>query len=389
MNRRRLVVARAKQALTGVDIGPLERPVRARIPVIAVTGTNGKTTTTRLISHLVSSAGKVPGWSSTDGIVIDGEVVETRRLVGTQAVPARVLADPQVQVAVTETARGGILLRGIGVAANDVSVVTNISADHLGTLGVHTLEQLAEVKSVVVRITKPTGWAVLNADDDRVWAMRTVTRARIWAYSLDPDTPRLAEALDSGGRAITVVDGEIVVLERALDPVRVLPVRSVPLTLGGASTVNVSNVLAATAAVLGIGCPLDDVRTGLASFTASAELNAGRLNCYLVGDDAESGTVVILDLAHNEASLASLLDVGANLRRPDGELVVVVTTAGDRSDEAIHQMGAIAAAAADRMATADKEHYLRGRAPGEMDLLWRSGAAEAGITDVPELSPTS
>jgi cyanophycin synthetase len=236
---------------------------------------------------------------------------------------------------------------------------------------------------VVVRITKPTGWAVLNADDDLVWAMRTVTRAKIWAYSLDPDTPRLAEALDSGGRAITVVDGEIVVLERALDPVRVLPVRSVPLTLGGASTVNVSNVLAATAAVLGIGCPLDDVRTGLASFTASAELNAGRLNCYLVGDDAETGTVVILDLAHNEASLASLLDVGANLRRRDGELVVVVTTAGDRSDEAIHQMGAIAAAAADRMATADKEYYLRGRAPGEMDLLWRSGAAEAGITDVP------
>ena len=186
-----------------MDIGPLERPLRAHIPVIAVTGTNGKTTTTRLISHLVSSCGKVPGWSSTDGIVIDGEVVETGDWSG-PAVPARVLADPRVQVAVTETARGGILLRGIGVAANDVSVVTNISADHLGTLGVHTLDQLAEVKSVVVRITKPTGWAVLNADDDRVWAMRTVTRARIWAYSLDPDTPRLAEALASGGRAITV-----------------------------------------------------------------------------------------------------------------------------------------------------------------------------------------
>ena len=134
---------------------------------IAVTGTNGKTTTTRLISHLISTGGRVPGWSSTDGIVIDGEVVETGDWSGPGGA-ARVLEDPRVQVAVTETARGGILLRGIGLASNDVSVVTNISADHLGTLGVHTVEQLAEVKSVVPRITKPTGWAVLNAQDDLV-----------------------------------------------------------------------------------------------------------------------------------------------------------------------------------------------------------------------------
>ena len=168
-----------------------------------MTGTNGKTTTTRLIAHLVKAGGRIPGWSSTDGIFIDGEVVETGDWSGPGGA-ARVLEDPRVQVAVTETARGGILLRGVGTAVNDVSVVTNISADHLGLLGVHTVEQLAEVKSVVVRITKPNGWTVLNADDPLVRAMRSVSRARPWFYSPDPDNPHLDEALEAGGRAITV-----------------------------------------------------------------------------------------------------------------------------------------------------------------------------------------
>ncbi len=374
-------VARATQALAEVDPGPVQRPVRAKIPVIAVTGTNGKTTTTRLISHLVSACGRVPGWSSTDGILIDGEVVERGDWSGPGGA-ARVLSEPRVQVAVTETARGGILLRGIGVAANDVSVVTNISADHLGSLGVHTVEQLAEVKSVVVRITKPTGWAVLNADDDLVYRMHSVTRARIWAYSTDPGNARLTTVVQNGGRAITVRDGDVVVLERGFDPVPVLPVRSIPLTLGGASMVNVSNVLAATAAGLGLGLPLAGVRAGLISFAGNSTLNAGRLNCYLVGTSIEDSTVVILDLAHNEASLTSLLDVGANLRRPGGQLAVIATTAGDRADDAVHDMGALAAGAADLLVVADKEHYLRGRVSGEMVDLWRSGATEAGVLDV-------
>ena len=189
------VLARVPALVTAKDAGEAVRALRPRIPVIAVTGTNGKTTTTRLIAHLMAKAGHVPGWSSTDGIVVAGEVLETGDWSGPGGA-GRVLADPRVTVAVTETARGGILLRGVGTASNDVSVVTNISADHLGLLGVHTLDQLARVKAVVPRITKPTGWAVLNADDPLVLGMRMVTRARPWLYSLDPGHPALRQALE-------------------------------------------------------------------------------------------------------------------------------------------------------------------------------------------------
>ncbi|MTD17288.1 Mur ligase [Nakamurella sp. YIM 132087] len=371
-------LAGIKERVTGREPGEPVRPLRPRIPVIAVTGTNGKTTTTRLIAHLMRADGRVPGWSSTDGIVIDGETVETGDWSGPGGA-ARVLEDPRVTVAVTETARGGILLRGVGTAVNDVSVVTNISADHLGLLGVHTIEQLAEVKSVVARITKPTGWTVLNADDPLVRAMRTVSRARPWFYSPDPENPYLAEALDAGGRAITVLDGVIAVLERGLEPRLLLPVAEVPLTLAGTSRVNVANTLAATAAALAIGAKPDAVREGLRTFSSSAADNAGRLNVYGVGTCA-----VVLDLAHNEASLESLLEVAGRLRTGSGELVAILGTAGDRTDEAIHAMGSIAAAAADRLMIAGKDKYLRDRAPGEMEQLWRAGAAEAGTLDVPE-----
>ena len=365
-------------AMAGVDPGETVRPLRPSVPVIAVTGTNGKTTTTRLISHLMQADGRVPGWSSTDGIVIDGVEVESGDWSGPGGA-ARVLSDPHVTVAVTETARGGILLRGVGTAANDVSVVTNISADHLGLLGIHTIQQLAEVKSVVAKITKASGWTVLNADDPLVRAMRSVSRARPWFYSPDPDNPYLEEALEAGGKAITVIDGDIVVLSRGLDPTTVLPVAQVPLTLAGSSRVNVSNALAATAAALGVGASLEAVRAGLRSFAPDAEHNAGRLNVYLIDTLA-----IVLDLAHNEASLASLLEVTDALRAKSGQLAVVVGTAGDRTDEAIHAMGEMAAAASDVLVIAGRAKYLRGRPPGEMEDLWRSGAAEAGVLDVAE-----
>jgi cyanophycin synthetase len=372
----RAAIAAVRTAMTGVEAGETVRAIRPQIPVVAVTGTNGKTTTTRLIAHLLAADGQVPGWSSTDGIVIAGEVVETGDWSGPGGA-ARVLADPRVTVAVTETARGGILLRGVGTAVNDVSVVTNISADHLGLLGVHTLAQLAEVKSVIVRITKPTGWTVLNADDPLVREMRSVSRARPWLFSPDPDNPHLAEALDAGGRAITVRDGVIVVLALGLDPRPVLPVAEIPLTMAGVSRVNVENVLAATAAALALGVSERALVEGLRSFRPDAQHNSGRLNCYLLGE-----VVVVLDLAHNEASLDSLLDVAEALRLPGGELVAVVATAGDRPDEAIHAMGVMTGARADRMVVAGKHKYLRGRAPDEMDEVWIGGAAESGMVDV-------
>jgi len=369
---------RIPDELAGHDPGETIAPLRPSIPVIAVTGTNGKTTTTRLIAHLVRTGGRTPGWSSTDGIFIDGVEVESGDWSGPGGA-GRVLADPSVQVAVTETARGGILLRGVGTAVNDVSVVTNISADHLGLLGVHTLEQLAEVKSVIVRITRPSGWTVLNADDPLVRAMRSVSRAKPWFFSPDPDNHYLADALDAGGRAITVIDGRIVILGRGHDPTDVLGLGEVPVTMAGASAVNTANALAATAAAVAVGVPLDAVRQGLRTFTTGAEHNAGRLNVYAV-----DGTTVVLDLAHNEASLASLLSVAGALRLPGGDLAVVLGTAGDRPDEAIHAMGAMAARAADRLVVARRTKYTRGRPAGEMEAIWRAGAAEAGVVDVGE-----
>ncbi len=372
----RPALAAIPAAMAGTDAGDQVQPIKPGVPVVAVTGTNGKTTTTRLIAHLVKTGGRIPGWSSTDGIFIDGQQVDDGDWSGPGGA-ARVLEDPNVQVAVTETARGGILLRGLGIATNDVSVVTNISADHLGLLGVHTVQQLAEVKSVVVRVTKPTGWCVLNADDPLVLGMRRFTRARPWFYSPDPANPHLAEALDAGGRAVTVLAGEIAVLSKGSDPIRIIDLADVPLTMAGASRVNVQNALAATAAALAVGVKRDRVREGLRTFAADATHNAGRLNSYLV-----ESTAVVLDLAHNEASLSSLLEVTAALRLPGGALGVVTSTAGDRSDEAIHAMGAMAAAAADVMVIAGKSKYLRGRPAGQMDDLWAGGAAEAGVAGV-------
>ncbi len=369
---------RVPERLAGHDPGETITPLRPAIPVIAVTGTNGKTTTTRLIAHLVKTGGRTPGWSSTDGIFIDGVEVETGDWSGPGGA-GRVLADPSVQVAVTESARGGILLRGVGTAVNDVSVVTNISADHLGLLGVHTLEQLAEVKSVIVRITKPGGWTVLNADDPLVRAMRSVSRAKPWFYSPDSENPYLDDALEAGGRAITVLDGKVVILGRGHDPTEVIDLADVPVTLAGASAVNTANALAATAAAIAIGVPLDAVRTGLRTFTTGAEHNAGRLNVYDL-----AGTAIVLDLAHNEASLESLLAVARALTEPGGQLATVLGTAGDRPDEAIHAMGAIAARTADRLLVAGRTKYGRGRPDGEMEAIWRAGAAEAGVLDIAE-----
>ena len=157
--------------------------------MVAVTGTNGKTTTSRMIAYVAQRAGRSVGWSSTDGVYLNGVLVEAGDYSGPSGA-GQVLQLPGVQLAVTETARGGILRRGVGVAYNDVSVVTNISADHLGLGGIDTLDQLAEVKAVITRITKPTGVCVLNADDPRTFAMRLGTRARVWVFTIDPTRRR-------------------------------------------------------------------------------------------------------------------------------------------------------------------------------------------------------
>src|SRR5215213_1893230 len=363
-------------ALRDVEAGPGPSLPVPKIPTVAVTGTNGKTTVTRLIAHMGMRAGLVTGWSNTDGIYRDGELVEEGDWSGPGGA-ARVLAQPGVQLAVLETARGGILRRGVGVAHNDVAVVTNISADHLGLGGIHTLDQLAEVKATIVRITRAGGWVVLNADDPRTLAMRRLSRARPFVFGLDPDAPGLREAQTEGGRAATVLDGDLVVLTRGRVE-RLLPVLDVPVTLAGLASFNVANALAAAAAGLAVGLPAEAVLEGLRSFRPDPGQNPGRMNILDL-----DGRAVIVDMAHNEASLLALLEVARGLRLPGGRVLAMTGTAGDRTDELIRSLGELAARGADRVVIGEKHRYLRGRDPAELIRLLREGAATVGVTDVP------
>ncbi|MEJ7705980.1 MAG: Mur ligase family protein [Nocardioidaceae bacterium] len=360
------------------ELGSKPTTLTPKIPVIAVTGTNGKTTTCRMIGHIARLAGLHVGWSSTDGIYADGQLVEAGDYSGPSGA-GRVLGQPGVQLAVTETARGGILLRGIGVRHNDVSVVTNVSADHLGMQGIDTLDQLAEVKSVVPHITKPSGWAVLNGDDPRVLAMRAVIPARHWVFCLSPDSPSLREVVGAGGRGSTVIDGAVCVLAPGVDPDPLLPVTDVPMTVAGLSRYNVQNALAAASAALAVGLPRDAVIAGLRSFTPDFEHNPGRMNMYSL-----RGLTVVVDLAHNEAGLDALLEVTHGLLAPGGRSLLALGTAGDRSDDLLRSLGEKGARGSDVMIIVHKERYLRGRSPQELAALYRQGAAVVGVTDIPD-----
>lgn len=357
--------------------GEPARQVTPRIPVVAVTGTNGKTTTTRLLAHLGMTAGLSTAWSSTEGVFAQGELIEPGDYSG-PAGARTVLAVPGVQLGVLETARGGMLLRGLGVSANDVSVVTNVSADHLGQQGIDTLDQLAEVKAIITRVTRPTGWCVLNGDDPRVWAMRAGTRATPWVFTLDPDSPAIRQALDAHGRAIVVLDGWVSVLSGDGTVDRLVSILDVPVTLSGLSRHNTANALAATAAALAIGIPEDAVIAGLRTFAPDARLNPGRMNVHSV-PIPEGSVTVIVDMAHNEAGLEALLDVAHGLVTPGSRVRLALGTAGDRTDEILRTMGEIAGRRADDILLAHKEVYLRGRTRDEMEAPLRAGLADSGV----------
>ncbi len=373
-------VGHAAERVAASPEGPVPHTITPRIPVVAVTGTNGKTTTSRMIAHIARTAGRVVGWSNTDGIYLDGELIEAGDYSGPSGA-GRVLGLPGVEFAVTETARGGILLKGIGVTRNDVSVVTNVSADHLGQQGIDTLDQLAEVKAVVPRITRRRGWAVLNGDDPRVFAMRSAIRAHPWVFSRDANSPAIRETLDSGGRATTVIDGWVCVLRPSADPEPLIELVDVPMTLAGLSRFNVENTLAAASAALAIGIPRETVVEGLRSFRPDAEHNPGRMNFFTVPVDGGHASVVI-DLAHNEAGLEALLEIMNGVRRPGARLLLGLGAVGDRTDELIGRLGEIGAMGADVVAIGHKQHYLRGRSLEELDGLLRDGAERVGVTDV-------
>ena len=370
-------VSAAAAEVAAADPGEPPSTITPRIPVVAVTGTNGKTTTSRMVAHIARTSGLVVGWSNTDGIYRDGVLVEAGDYSGPSGA-GRVLSLPGVQLAVTETARGGILLKGMGISRNDVSVVTNVTADHLGQQGIDTVDQLAEVKSVVPRSTRKSGWAVLNGDDPRVLAMRAVTAGQPWIFSRDPDSPSVREALDAGGRATTVIDGWISVLAPGADPDPLVELVDVPMTLAGLSRFNIENALAAASAALAVGLGREHVVTGLRSFRPDAEHNPGRMNFFSLPGDVS----VVMDLAHNEAGLEALLEIMDGVRRPGARLMLGLGAVGDRTDELIDALGEIGAKGSDVVAIGHKAHYLRGRSMDGIDRLLRAGAARVGVTDI-------
>ncbi len=374
-------VSVAAQTVASSDPGDGPTTLEPRVPVVAVTGTNGKTTTSRMVAHIGREWGKVVGWSNTDGVYVDGVLVEPGDYSGPSGA-GRVLAHENVELAVTETARGGILLKGIGLTHNDVSVVTNVSADHLGLHGIDTLDQLAEVKAVVPRITAPEGWAVLNADDPRVLSMRWVVKSQVWVFSRDPDSPAVRDVLGDGGRATTVIDGWLCVLEPDADPDPLLELVDVPMTLAGLSHYNVENALAAASAALAVGIPRDVVVAGLRSFLPDAEHNPGRMNCFTV-PVSDGEVTVVMDLAHNEAGLEAMFEIMHGIRPEGARVLLGLGVVGDRSEELIEKLGEIAARDADVVAIGHKEKYFRGRTAEELEGLMRAGAERVGVTAVP------
>jgi len=371
-------LARVTERLNTSPAGERAWVPEPHVPTVGITGTNGKTTTTRMIGNLLVAAGRRAAWNSTDGVYVDGRLVEAGDWAGFGGA-GRVLETPSLDVAVLEIARGGILRRGIGVRHLDVAVVTNVTADHLGELGIHDLEDLARAKAAIVAIVRPGGWVVLNAEDPRVLAMRERTHANVCAFSLDPAATGLAEVVAGGGRALTVSDGWLVLRDGSAGPqavvahVPIVAISEVPATLGGISRHNLANAMGATGALLALGVEAEQVAVGLRAFVPDADVNPGRLNLW-----ALDGRTVLVDVAHNEDSLDAMLDVARRLVPEGARMHALTGSIGDRPDHVIVRLGELSVQRADVVAFAQKERFLRGRDPAELVELLQHGAKRAG-----------
>ncbi len=355
----------------------LVRDADRRVPIVSITGTNGKSTVTRLISHILLLAGRHVGTTTSDGVLVDERLVEAGDWTGPGGA-ARILGRHDIDVAVLETARGGILLRGVGYESNDASVLTNVSSDHLDLQGIHTLPELAEVKAVVCRMTRRDGWAVLNADDPLVAAVARRVAAQVAYFSIAPARPAILRGhLSRGGRAYLLERGALVELQgnRAT---AFLPVMELPIAVGGLARHNVANALAAAAAARGLGASLDDVARGLRDFRPTAERSPGRLNIFRLGH-----RIVIVDFAHNEAGLDALLDVAegiaAGAAARTAPITAIIGTAGDRPDDSLRGIGRIAGRRAQRVVIKETVHYLRGRTRDAVVGELMAGVVSAGV----------
>jgi len=339
-----------------------------RIPVVAVSGTNGKTTTTRLIAHIFRTTGKRVGMTCTDGIYLNDRRIDTGDCSGPKSARA-VLLNPQVDAAVLETARGGILREGLGFDRCDAAVITNIGeGDHLGMGGIETAEQLAAVKRVIVENVAPTGAAVLNAADPMTVAMAPYCPGSVIFFARDPAHPLLAAHRARGGRTVFVQNDCVVRAEGAWEG-RVAPLSRVPLTQNGRIGFQVENVLSAVAAAWAVGISFDAIRAALETFENDSRKTPARFNLF-----SFAGATVVVDYGHNADALLALID--AISRFPHDRRLVVYTAAGDRRDSDIIRQAEIIGNGFDRVIIYE-DKCTRGRPDGEVITLMRRGFSVA------------
>ena len=349
--------------------------VSARVPIAAITGTNGKTTTARMLAHVTKMGGYTPGLTTTDGVYIDGQRTVAGDMTG--PVSARmVLADPQIDIAVLETARGGLVRAGMGVKEVNVGAVLNVQADHLGLKGIDTLEQLSELKRVVVEVA--TDCAVLNADDPLVLKMAGHTEAKSICYvTMNPQHTLVREHIRAGGRACALeagVNGQMITLYDHGGHIPLLWTHLIPATLEGRAIHNVQNAMFAAAMAFSLGIKLDAIRQGLRTFDSTFFQAPGRMNVF-----SEHPFKVLFDYGHNAHAVGMLADLAQRLD-VTGRRIVVLAGPGDRRDQ---DLVAIATAVAGRF-----DHYicrrddnLRARAPDEVPRIQAQALRAAGVPD--------
>ena len=344
-----------------------------RIPIIAITGTNGKTTTTRITAHIAKSAGKKVGYTTSDGVYIQNQMMMKGDCTGPVS-SLFVLKDPTVDFAVLECARGGILKSGLAFQNCDVAIITNVAADHIGLKGINSVEQMAKVKSVVAETVFPHGYAVLNADDDLVYKMKKELSCNVALFSMDENNPRIKKHCSKGGLA-AVFENNYISIKKGNWKIRVMPVKDIPMTFEGRAIHNIQNCLPAVLATyLFRDITIEDIRSALGSFLPSSSQMPGRLNFFYF-----KNFTVLADFAHNPHGLKLLCDFVSKLGYPTN--IGVISGTGDRRDEDIRELGEISAHYFDEIIIrCDKN--LRGRTPDEIINLLKQGIEKVN-PDIP------
>lgn len=349
----------------------------SRIPIIAVTGTNGKTTTTRLIAHMVKNKGFRVGFTTSDGIYIQNHLLEKGDTTGPISAEY-ILKDPTVEFAVLETARGGILRSGLGFSRCDIGVVTNIQEDHLGLNDIHNLEDLARVKSVVTRSIKNDGWAILNADDEYCMKIAREIDCNIAYFSMDENQPHV-KSLSKEGSIVAVYENGYVTIKKGDWKIRIERVTQIPLTVGGKAKFMIKNALAAVLAGYLSGFNSEDLSLALQTFIPSAAQTPGRLNIFEFRNFK-----VMIDFAHNPNGYLAIEEFLSNIDSP--HKIGVIAGVGDRRDEDIRECGKIAGRMFDHIIIRQEKH-LRGRTEEEIIGLILDGVHESNKDITYEIIP--